>query len=67
MAASLIFVAAEIVQCLNWANRDLPESGINDFLEGLGDDVGNYKWLAIVVSIVCNVIFHDEFVEDWLD
>lgn len=67
MAASLIFVAAEIVQFLNWANRDLPESGINDFLEGLGDDVGDYKWLAIVVSIVCNVIFNDEFVKKLLD
>lgn len=67
VAISLIFTAADLVQFLGWLDKDLPESGLNNFLEALGDDVGDYKWLAILASIACNVIFNDQLIEKLLD
>lgn len=59
MVVSLIFAAADLVQFLESFDKELPESGLNDFLSALSKDVGDYKWLAIIASIVCNVILND--------
>ena len=47
------------MQFLESLDKELPESGLNDFLSALSKDVGDYKWLAIIASIVCNVILND--------
>ena len=36
-------------------------------MEALGSDVGGWKYAAIVACIACNVLFHDQFVEEYLD
>lgn len=33
----------------------------------LGSDVGYYKFIPIILSIICNIIFHDTFIEEYLD
>lgn len=66
MFVSLMFAAADLVQ-LFWQFRDLPDTGLNGFMETLGSDVGGWKYAAIVACILCNLLLNDQFVETFLD
>ena len=67
MAVAIVFAAADLVQFLGMIDYEIPDTEINSFLDLLGSDIGSKKAIPIVLSIVCNIIFHDKLIKDHLD
>lgn len=66
MIVSLIFAAADLVQFLGQL-RDLPDTGLNRFMEVIGSDTKSWKYVAIVACILFNLLLNDQFVATFLD
>lgn len=67
MVVSLIFAAADLVQFWGQIHDDVPDTRLNAFLDLLGEDTGDWKILAIALSILCNVVFNNTFISAFLD
>ena len=67
MGVSLLFCAADMAQLVGWLVGELPETGLNNVLTTLGEDIGGYKAIPILVSLVLNIVFNDRLVKKYLD
>ena len=67
MVVAIMFAAADMVQFLGMVDYEIPETKLNKFLDTLGSDIGVKKLIPIFLSVACNIVFHDYFIEKYLD
>lgn len=52
---------------MSWLNYEVPNTKINSFLDKLASDIGDLKLIPILLSVACNIVFHDTFIKHYLD